>query len=288
MKRNRLVSAFLCLVLSIALIFSLTACGKTSDPDPSSSTSLSSLSSLSSEGLSSEETEYNPEELGNPVEPEKSVLDKIIAAKQKNDDVVGWLTVPNTTINDPVVQHESSNSYYSRLNYEGYYDWYGCYWAHFRANIGTRDEMSKNLTIFGHSMDDDPNGLKFSQMKKYLKQDFASKNPYVYFSTTTDDMVWKVFACFYCEASFDYIKVNPTETEFMAMIDDVRRRSQLNFDVDVLPSDKILTFSTCTYLYGSTHEQRYVVMARLVRAGEPTSNTVKVTVNPSPKAPVFS
>ena len=56
-----------------------------------------------------------------------------------------------------------------------------------------------------------------------------------------------------------------------------------------MPTDKILTLSTCTRDMDITRKQedaRCVVMARLVRAGESeTVDTSKATVNPEPKYP---
>ena len=70
------------------------------------------------------------------------------------------------------------------------------------------------------------------------------------------------------------------------MVNDARQRSQFNFDTTVGANDKILTLSTCTYVYdaGYPNDYRYVVMAKLMdKNAEQTA--VKVEKNPSPKAP---
>ena len=54
--------------------------------------------------------------------------------------------------------------------------------------------------------------------------------------------------------------------------------------MDVNASDKILTLSTCTRAYGQTNQQRFVVMARLLRSGE-TISEVSITPNPDFKRP---
>ena len=57
-----------------------------------------------------------------------------------------------------------------------------------------------------------------------------------------------------------------------------------NFGVDVNSSDKLLTLSTCTRYYGNTDNQRFVVMARLLRPGE-EMGPVSVTYNPNHQQP---
>ena len=54
--------------------------------------------------------------------------------------------------------------------------------------------------------------------------------------------------------------------------------------MDVNSSDKILTLSTCTRAYGQTNQQRFVVMARLMRDGESISE-VQITPNSDFKRP---
>ena len=60
--------------------------------------------------------------------------------------------------------------------------------------------------------------------------------------------------------------------------------------MDVNTSDKILLLSTCTYPTGYSNPTideatKFLVVARLVRPGEATPDTVEITANPSPKAP---
>ena len=139
---------------------------------------------------------------GDPSEPEKETLDKIAAAQAQNSDVVGWLTIPNTTIDAEVLQKVGDNVYYERRDITQKYNWYGCYYADGGNTFGTRNDLTKNTIIYGHNMEDKANGLKFAQLMHYLDVDWASKNPYIYFSTPEDDMVFQVYAVFYTDTGF--------------------------------------------------------------------------------------
>ena len=68
------------------------------------------------------------------------------------------------------------------------------------------------------------------------------------------------------------------------IINEAKARSLHDFAVDVNSSDKILTLSTCTRAYGQTSQQRFVVMARLMRPGE-TITEVSITPNTDFKRP---
>lgn len=271
MKKN-----WLKLITIFILIFMLlTACHSnesSSDPDQSSQSSESSS-----------ETSSEPEQDPTAVQDE-NLLEKLVDAHNKNTDTVAWLKVMNTTINDSVVQ-ASDNDYYLRRNISGGYDFYGCYFADFRCVIG--EDVSRNFVIYGHSMEDNPNGLKFAQLNHYLDQEFLEKYPYIYVTTAEQDLVYKVFAVFYTDTNFYYIEPNPTDAEFSTVLSEAKLRSEFITDVDVNTSDKILTLSTCTYLYGSRLDQRFVVMARLLRDGEKVTDPISVQENPNPKAPQF-
>ena len=113
------------------------------------------------------------------------------AFAQKNEDTVGWLTVPGTTIDEVVVQ-APDNDYYLRRNNMKQSDFNGCYYADYRTNLGARKDLSKNVVIYGHSMDDNPDGARFSQLKKYLDIEYCKQNPYLYFSTPEAELTWQI------------------------------------------------------------------------------------------------
>ncbi|MEG2074645.1 MAG: class B sortase, partial [Angelakisella sp.] len=220
-----------------------------------------------------------------PAEIQKELLSKMVATHQQNPDTVGWLYVPGTTINEAAVQ-TIDNDYYLRRNHLGKQDFYGCYYVDFRANMGARSNLSQNTVIYGHNIDDNPDGIKFAQLRKYLDKGFAADNQFIYFSTPESGMVWQVFAVFYTTSRQNYNDPNPTSADYQSLLTDVRKRSMHNFDVPVTTNDKILTLSTCTYLNGSEwpNEYRYVVMAKLLPEGAALT-PAKVETNPSPKAP---
>lgn len=286
--------ALLCLVLAVALTLAVTACGGGKDPETSPSSESGSLITSSQpiggSGSSTGSTSASDSSSGDGATVEssdvqKDMLSKMSAFYQKNDDTVGWLNVPGTTIDEVVVQ-APDNDYYLRRNNMKQSDFNGCYYADYRTNLGARKDLSKNVVIYGHSMDDNPDGARFSQLKKYLDIEYCKQNPYIYFSTPEADLTWQIFAVYYTDISFDYIEPNPDSAKFTNMLSEMKQRSQFIFDVDVSASDTILTLSTCTYKETTNRSNyRYVVQAKLLPAGASLTTPVKVEVNPSPKSP---
>lgn len=301
-----------CIALAVATILTFTACNRepsnnssesSSSSKPSSSQSASSSSSSdsssdvssSSSGDSSASSTISSSSQGSSsaVEP-KTTQEKLDAAIKTNSDVVGWLKVPNTQIDNEILQSKD-NEYYLRRDISKNYNWYGCYYADHENVIKTAKDLTLNTVIYGHNMEDRPNGKKFAQLFNYLNLDFAKNNPYIYVTTPQEELVFQVYAVYYTETGFSYNVVNQKqeidhETTMSQIIKEGKLRSELNYDVDVNTNDKLLTLSTCTYKFGGekNEEQRFVVQARLLRDNEQVKSTVSVSKNPSPKAPTFS
>lgn len=205
-------------------------------------------------------------------------LDALDAYTQRNQDTVGWLRVPGTTINNCVLQAHD-NAAYLRTNELREYDIYGCYFADWECSVGAREDFSPNTVIYGHSdLKDNPEGPRFSQLFHFTDPEFAKETPTISFSTLEGGfMEWEVFAVFYTEKTFDYISARP-EGGVDQLAKACQEKSLYNYDVTVGPEDKILTLSTCTVKYGAQdNSHRFVVMARLLPDGAESPETARIT-----------
>lgn len=207
-----------------------------------------------------------------------------------NSDTIGYLHIPGTNISHAVVQNTQDINYYLERGYDKNYSRNGVLWTNTNTNsAGSSSNMSSNTVIFGHNWTNvsanprigGANDVFFAQLTAYHHLSMAKSYPYFYYSTTQENMVFKIFACFYTEPAFNYIQ---TEGNTQNIIDEALRRSRHDFDVAVDGSDKIITLSTCTRAYGATGNQRFVVMGRLLRPGESITE-VGVTSNPNHKQP---
>ena len=229
---------------------------------------------------------FNPESVG------VTGAGNISAWKKKNSDVVGWLKIPNTNINYPVVMNDD-NLYYNDKGYYKEYSKNGVIWGDCWNKLGNSDEISRNNIIYGHNWTNytaDPKigraqDVMFAQLTAFHHLSFAQKTPYIHYSTEDEAMTWKVFAAFYTEMPIDYLIQNDSNDAYMRnMIKEAKARSLHEYSVDVDEDDKILTMITCTRAYGKTANQRFVVMARLMRPGEKIEE-VEIKAHPNFKKP---
>ena len=195
---------------------------------------------------------------------------ELAEARAKNPDAVAWLYIPGAEVDDPVMQAED-NGYYLKLDENGEYAVWGCYYAHCGNEIGGRGELDKNTTIFGHSASDcDPDGPKFTKLYRYMDADFVKRYPYIYFSVDGEDMIFQITALFITDIGFDYIAPNPAGNDLTSFFETVARKNWLDLDgVTFSEEDTVLTLSTCCRKYddANTGNQRLVVMAKLLPEG---------------------
>ena len=195
---------------------------------------------------------------------------KLAEARAKNPDTVAWLYIPGAEVDDPVMQAED-NGYYLKLDENGEYAMWGCWYAHCENEIGGRDKLDKNTTIFGHSASNcDPDGVRFTKLYRYMDADFAKEHPYIYLSVDGEDMIFQITALFVTDIGFDYIAPDPTGDDLTSFFETIARKNWLDFDaVTFSEEDTVLTLSTCCRKYDKANSgnQRLVVMAKLLPEG---------------------
>lgn len=248
-----------------------------------------SAASSAPQESSSSEASSNPGQLSKRKAPATvaDLLETIHYEISQNPDTVGWLSVPDTDIENSVVQSHD-NHYYLRRTERKTEDIYGCYFADYECSFGPRDELSANTVIYGHSdLKDNPDGLRFSQLFKFTDETFARRHPTLSFSTVYEAMDWEIFAVFYADTSFAYNQAKLSDEKMEALIAEARRKSIYQYETEVSAADKVITLSTCTVKYGDRKDQRFVVMAKLLDADAPVPKEAALSVNPNPEPPAF-
>ena len=217
-------------------------------------------------------------------EPQPSVIELMLS---ENSDFKGWITVPNTKIDNPIYQTDN-NDFYLNHNQQKKSSIYGALFFDCQ-NVITEAETDKNLVVYGHHM---KNGSMFGNLTKYKQLSFYKQNPTVEFSTLYKKSTYKIYAAFVLNASKEddngYIynisrKSFIDDEDFDSWVNEALERSLINTGVDVKNGDNIITLVTCTYDFD---DARFVVMARETREDEDVSvDTSNASANPSPKYP---
>ena len=214
--------------------------------------------------------------------------EKLADFKAKNNDTVAWLEIPNSNVNDPVLQ-STDNDYYLRKTEYKKYNVFGCYFADYECSMGPdASSLSQNTIIYGHSNSrENPNGRRFEQLFKYRDIEFLKKNPIIFLSLQNENVAFEVFAVFYTTTDFYYISTTPLTDDFDDFTKQIYEKNEYIFnDGKINKNDKILTLSTCAYRYdkGKTGNHRFVVMGRMLKKSENPKST-EIKRNPNPKRP---
>lgn len=202
-----------------------------------------------------------------------------------NQDLVGWVKIPNSTIDMQVVQ-AGDNQTYLKTDFYGNYSRYGCPYMDYRNDP---KYLNQNTIIYGHHMSD---GLVFADLKKYKTIDGFKESPIIEFDTLYRSYKFKIYAVMITNSKeeddngyiFNYTVPDfGSEANFTNYIAAVDERKLYTTGVDIQPDDKLLTLSTCTYEFS---DARLVIIGRMVRDGEDASvDTTLAVANPNPRYP---
>ena len=169
-----------------------------------------------------------------------------------NPDVVGWINIPGTNVNYPIVQGESNSTYLYHL-ITGEYNHSGSIFMDYR---NTPDYTDQNTVIYGHHMGD---GSMFADVVKYKRQSYYDEHPIGYLFTPEKTYTLTFFTAYVTDIEDDAWQMTfSSNEEYAEWLQDSAARSKLH--AGILPSlnDRLLTFSTCTYEYD---DARFVLVA---------------------------
>lgn len=206
---------------------------------------------------------------------------------ERNEDVKGWITIPDSNIDYVVLQSSQEDpEFYLNRDFDKNELKAGSIFLDSKSSV---EEPSKNMTIHGHNMYSTDN--MFHYLVNYKELDYYKARPVFTFDTIYETGQWKIFSVFITNGSsqreelFDYTRAEfVDDSDYMNFIYNLRIRSIYNMDtVDVNEDDYILTLSTCSY---EVKNYRTVIIARKLREGEdPTVDVDSVTINEKPLYP---
>ncbi len=185
---------------------------------------------------------------------------RILSLREKSEDVYGWIIIPGTENIDYPILQSADNDFYLSRTYTGDYMTAGSIFADYRCDKDINGNY--NFIVYGHNMQ---NGMMFSELIKFLDEDFFNKNQYVYVYTDKGIYTYKVFSVYKTDYKYKYIETGfPTGDDFVAWAEEMRsnskfKREGISFDTN----SRIITLSTCTNALWS---DRYCVQALLVDA----------------------
>lgn len=194
-----------------------------------------------------EETEPDPTFSEAEVRDENGMLIEYAEIYAKNPDLVGWIRIDGTKLDNPVVQTPDRPNFYLDHDFYGEPSDWGAIYAREECDVF---KHSDNITLYGHNMRD---GSMFAALNDYVEKETWENNPLIFFDTLYEYRVYKIFAVFKTSANLGegFTYHNMIEATDKADFDNfISKCKQLSFyDTGITPQygDKVICLSTCEY-----------------------------------------
>ena len=163
--------------------------------------------------------------------------------QKKYPDVKGWLTIPDTDIDYPVLQSgEAEPEYYLKRNYRGEADVNGSLFLQWNCDVS----QSQNLIVYGHNMN---SGMMFGNLERYTDPTYCRMYPDIFFQNSEGMEVYQVVAVLKADTSmFPFQQVNFAAPDGLKeYIKQAANQSLFEIGNRSAAATKALTLVTCSY-----------------------------------------
>lgn len=193
--------------------------------------------------------DYEECQKGNIVIPTPRVVDRdfekkrneLLALKEKYKNVYGWVTVPGTNIDYPIMQ-TTDNNYYLTHSFTDAYLMVGSIFADYR--LSSHVTSNRNFILYGHHVSTE---LMFHALDRYLSEDFLKENDKVIIYTLDGKYTYKLISVYSTNMYYNYIQTNfPSGNAFVEFANEMFSNSIFENDVKVTEDDYMITLSTCS------------------------------------------
>lgn len=251
MRRHRALLTGIAVLLSGTLLFSSAMIWKEPSGRQKEKEEFSALAELveAPEANPPVTSETPPAEADEP--DEAAELRDLAPLFAQNGDCIGWLSIPGTQINYPVMHTPEEPQKYLRRSFYGEYSQSGVPFLDWRCSLD-----SDNLIIYGHNM---KNGTMFGELKNYLDEEFRLANPVIELQTEGGLEYYTVFAVAVVEKSdpwYSFIDASGSEG-FAGQVAAIIQKSLYDTGAAPVFGQQIITLSTC---YGSSKDGRLLVI----------------------------
>lgn len=194
-------------------------------------------------------------------ESRSPVLEQYLEQKEEIPDLIGWIRIPDTGIDYPVVQ--KNNDFYVTHDVYGADDVYG---AIFLDQVNDAEKPDNNLIIYGHHRKD---AKMFGELMEYKSEDYYKAHPYIEFDTLYAEGRYEIISVFLSkvyyttDTAFKYYQFFGSDdpAEFQDYVDNVKELSLYEIEADASFGDELITLSTCEY---SVENGRLAIVAKKV------------------------
>lgn len=201
------------------------------------------------------------------MQKEKNCPQKLPQYKEMSEQypqLYGWLQIPDTQIDLPVMRPEGDREFYLHHDFMGAESVEGALFVDQDSSIYPQDD---NTVIYGHNM---KNGHIFGTLHMYHNVDFFQAHKEIRFDTIYETGIYEVIAVLKTrilnenEQGFRYYRFfrYNNEKEFQQCQDFINANRLFDTGSSLKYKDRILMLSTCDY---SQENGRLIVVARRIK-----------------------
>lgn len=167
----------------------------------------------------------------------------LMAMQAQYPDVQGWLSIPGTSIDYPVLQSgEEDQEYYLKRNYKGEWDVNGSLFLQWNCVV----PEGQNLIIYGHNMN---SGAMFGTLDQFTSRDYWREHKRVFFQTLSGISEYEIVSVMKADLSMFPFQKAAFDAE-TGVREYVRQAKGLGlFETEDIGdvSEHVLTLVTCSY-----------------------------------------
>jgi sortase, SrtB family len=191
------------------------------------------------------------------------VLPEFRMIYEKNKEFAGWIKIPGTMVDYPVMKPSDDNNYYLDHSPEGEKSKYG---AIFLDKATDLTNKKSNAILYGHYFRD---GSMFGTLENYKAESYWKEHPYILFDTVYEKGTYEIIAVFLSqvyhkdETVFKYYQFTDitTKDQFEYYIRNIKELELYDTGKTAQYGDSLITLSTCDYW---TQNGRLAVVAKKI------------------------
>ena len=231
----------------------LAALDEASEPETTTSIEVSTIPEDEISPTTISETTTATPELSSEVK--EQLLDTAQSLNNAYPDAIGWLYIPDTVINYPVMQSDD-NFYYLDHAYDGSPLKAGSVYLDCRCEGRFQNPIN---IVYAHNM---KNGSMFAQITRFKNDSFFESHKYGWLATSEAVYRIDLFSLAVADWHDDLYKGDTSISEWIPYIYD---RSAVSREITNTEDDRFVSFSTCSYEFENA---RNILTGKLVEVKE--------------------